>query len=106
MALKSPAQNSMLPELMIIGFSGHRKLADPKVAAGAIRKVFDRLTQDYSRRAVHCGEMASVLEDAARRLKMVRTWNSLGRIAMETEEALRQEVVEWHSFRQFAGKPH
>ena len=38
----------MLPELMIIGFSGHRKLADPKVAAGAIRKVFDRLAANHS----------------------------------------------------------
>ncbi|HXR05654.1 MAG TPA: hypothetical protein VN836_13195 [Verrucomicrobiae bacterium] len=64
------------------------------------------ITQDYSRRAVRYGEMASMLEDAARRLKMVRTWNSLARIATETEEALLQEVVEWHSFRQFAGEPH
>jgi len=64
------------------------------------------ITQDYSRRAVRYGEMAAMLEDAARRLKMVRTWNSLARIATETEEKLLQEVVEWHSFRQFAGEPH
>ena len=64
------------------------------------------ITQDYSRRAVRYGEMASMLEGAARRLKMARTWNSLARIATETEEELLQEVVEWHSFRQFAGEPH
>ena len=64
------------------------------------------ITQDYSRRAVRYGEMAAMLEDAARRLKMVRTWNGLARIATETEEKLLQEVVEWHSFRQFAGEPH
>jgi hypothetical protein len=64
------------------------------------------ITQDYSRRAVRYGEMASMLEDAAKRLKTVRTWNSLARIATETEEELLQEVVEWHSFRQFAGEPH
>jgi len=64
------------------------------------------VTQDYSRRAVRYGEMVSMLEDAAKRLKLVKTWNSLARIATETEEALLQEVVEWHSFRQFAGEPH
>ena len=64
------------------------------------------ITQDYSRRAARYGEMASMLEAAARRLKMVRTWNSLARITTETEEALLQEVVEWYSFRQFAGEPH
>jgi hypothetical protein len=63
------------------------------------------ITQDYSRRAVRYGEMASMLEDAAKRLKMVRTWNSLARIATETEEELLQEIVEWHSFRQFTGEP-
>lgn len=64
------------------------------------------ITQDYSRRAVRYDEMASRLEAAARRLKMARTWSNLARIATETEEVLLQEVVEWHSFRQFAGEPH
>ena len=64
------------------------------------------ITQDYSRRAVRYDEMAAMLEAAGRRLKMARTWNSLARIATETEGALLQEVVEWHSFRQFAGEPH
>ncbi|MGD0745220.1 MAG: hypothetical protein ABSA45_08700 [Verrucomicrobiota bacterium] len=64
------------------------------------------VTQDYSRRAVRYAEMASMLAGAAKRLKLVRTWNSLARVAAETEEELLQEIVEWHSFRQFAGEPH
>jgi hypothetical protein len=64
------------------------------------------VTQDYSRRAVRYAEMASILKDAKKRLEEVKTWNSLARIATETEEELLQEVVEWHSFRQFAGEPN
>lgn len=64
------------------------------------------ITQDYSRRAVRYAEMVSTLQDAKKRLEEVRTWNSLSRIALETEEELLQEVVEWHSFRQFAGEPN
>ncbi|HYA78876.1 MAG TPA: SLATT domain-containing protein, partial [Candidatus Nitrosopolaris sp.] len=64
------------------------------------------ITQDHSRRAVRYNEMAAMLEDAGRRLKQVQTWNSLARIAQETETALLQEIVEWHSFRQFTGEPH
>jgi hypothetical protein len=37
----------MLPEWTVVGFSGHRKLADPKVAADAIRKTFDRLAAGH-----------------------------------------------------------
>jgi hypothetical protein len=64
------------------------------------------VTQDYSRRAVRYAEMAGILKDAKKRLEEVKTWNSLTRIAAETEEELLQEVVEWHSFRQFAGEPN
>ena len=64
------------------------------------------ITQDYSRRAGRYGEMAAMLENAAKRLKMVQTWNGLARIAAETEEELMQEIIEWRSFRQFAGSPH
>jgi hypothetical protein len=63
------------------------------------------ITQDYSRRSVRYHEMVSMLNETARRLKLVRTWNSLARIITETEEALLQEIVEWHSFRQFVGEP-
>ncbi len=64
------------------------------------------ITQDYSRRSVRYQEMVSLLEDTARHLKLVRTWSGLARITIETEEALLQEIVEWHAFRQFAGEPN
>ena len=64
------------------------------------------VTQDYSRRTVRYGDMATMMEKAAKQLKMVRTWNGLARVATETEEELLQEVIEWHSFRHFAGEPH
>ncbi|HEY1662520.1 MAG TPA: hypothetical protein VGI03_08890 [Verrucomicrobiae bacterium] len=64
------------------------------------------VTQDYSRRAVRYAEMVSMLQDAKKRLEAVKTWNGLARIATETEAQLLQEVVEWHSFRKFAGEPN
>jgi len=64
------------------------------------------LTQEYARRAARYGEMVAVLEAAAKRLSIVQTWNGLTRIAIETEEQLIQEVIEWHSFTRFAGSPH
>lgn len=64
------------------------------------------LTQEYSRRTIRYGEMVSTLEHAAQQLKAVRTWNSLIRIATETEAELLQEAVEWHSFRRFASEPN
>ena len=70
-ALTDPSKNTMPPKCTVVGFSGHRKLADPKVATEAIRKIFDRL-------AAHCGPLATVssaasgadtlfVEEAARR---------------------------------------
>jgi hypothetical protein len=64
------------------------------------------ITQDYSRRAMRYDEMVLMLEEVAKRLALVKTWNSLMRVATETEEQLLQEVVEWHTFRQFAGELH
>jgi len=64
------------------------------------------VTQDYSRRAVRYNEMVEALENAEKRLKHARTWSSLARVAAETEEQLLQEVIEWHSFRRFAGEPN
>jgi hypothetical protein len=63
------------------------------------------VTEDYSRRAVRYAEMSAKLENAGNRLRHAKTWNSLARIATETEEELVQEVIEWHSFRRFAGEP-
>jgi len=64
------------------------------------------VTQDYSRRAARYAEMTAMLKEAKMRLEEVKTWNGLARIAAETEEKLIQEIVEWHSFRQFAGEPN
>jgi len=64
------------------------------------------ITLDYSRRAFRYSEMTTLLKDSARRLRIVRTWSSLAHITAETESALLQEFVEWHSFRRFAGEPH
>lgn len=64
------------------------------------------LTQEHSRRASRYTEMVRMLEEAARQLKAVRTWNGLTRIATDTEEQLLNEAVEWHSFRRFASEPH
>jgi hypothetical protein len=64
------------------------------------------VTQDYSRRTERYGEMVEVLEDVERRLKMVRTWTSLARIAAEAETELLQEIAEWQSFQRVAGEPH
>jgi hypothetical protein len=74
----------------------------PLVATGIFTVL---ITHDYSRRAVRYREMALMLEEAEARLQMAPTWNSLARIALETEEKLLQEIVEWHSFRQFVGEP-
>ena len=63
------------------------------------------VTQDHSRRAVRYDELATQLEAVRIQLGEVRTWSALTRIATETEEKLLQEVVEWHSFRRFAGEP-
>jgi hypothetical protein len=63
------------------------------------------VTQDYSRRAIRYAEMVLLLDESKIRLDGVKTWSGLARIALETEEQLLQEVVEWHSFRQFAGDP-
>ena len=38
----------MLPEWTVVGFSGHRKLADPKVAAAAIHKALEQLAASHS----------------------------------------------------------
>ena len=38
----------MLPEWTVVGFSGHRKLADPKAAADGIHNVLERLAANYS----------------------------------------------------------
>jgi hypothetical protein len=38
----------MIPEWTVVGFSGHRNLPDPKIAADGIRDVLDQLAANYS----------------------------------------------------------
>jgi hypothetical protein len=64
------------------------------------------VTREYSRRAERYREMVELLDEAARRLALVRTWNGLARIAAQVEEELVQEIVEWHSYTRFAGEAH
>jgi hypothetical protein len=64
------------------------------------------LTHEHARRAARYREMVVVLERAREQLRAVRTWSSLTRIALETEDALLTEAVEWHAFRRFASEPH
>jgi hypothetical protein len=75
----------------------------PLVSAALLALV---LTQEHSRRATRYAEMIATLEVAAQELRAVRTWNGLARIAVDTEEALLNEAVEWQSFRRFATEPH
>jgi len=64
------------------------------------------LTLEYSRRAARYQEMAVFLEQKAKRLRKVRTWNGLIGIATDVEEQLVQEVVEWHSYSRFVTTSH
>ncbi|HZZ26369.1 MAG TPA: hypothetical protein VFE46_00075 [Pirellulales bacterium] len=59
--------------------------------------------QDMPRRAERNRIMTAKLEDAAKRLNNTKTWPSLSRVVIGTEELLLQEVFEWHSVRRFAG---
>jgi len=62
------------------------------------------VSQEHSRRRVLYDEMLKKLESAAKKLEFVRTWPSLFRIVMETENQLLGEVIEWHSYVRFAGE--
>ena len=64
------------------------------------------LTLEYSRRAARYQEMTAFLENKIKRLRRVRTWNGLIRIATEAEEQLVQEVVEWHAYSRFVATSH
>ena len=42
-----------------------------------------------------------MLEDSRKRVMYFQTWNSLERIVLKTERALRKEMLEWHSITSF-----
>jgi len=64
------------------------------------------LTHEHARRAARYREMVELLQRAAHRIAAVHTWNGLTRVALETEDALLAEAVEWHAYRRFASEPH
>ncbi|HEX3740222.1 MAG TPA: hypothetical protein VHV29_10900 [Terriglobales bacterium] len=86
-----------------VRLTGLLSITLPLVSAALLSLI---LTQEYSRRASRNREMVLMLGEAAERLNAVRTWNGLAHIAIETEEGLLNEAVEWHSFSQFVSQPH
>ena len=70
----------------------------PVVAASFISLIS---INDLQRRVARYREMHLMLEDSRKRLTFCETWNSLERIVLKTERALRQEMLEWHSITSF-----
>jgi hypothetical protein len=75
----------------------------PLVAAGLGSLI---LSQGYARRAERYAESAAVLRDLEPKLNAVRTWDGLARVADQVEDALLQELLEWHVFTRFTGHAH
>ncbi len=73
-------------------------LALPVIAAAFISLIS---INDLHRRVARYREMQLMLEDSRRRLGFCKTWNSLERLVLKTERALRQEMLEWHSITSF-----
>lgn len=70
----------------------------PVIAAAFISLIS---INDLQRRVARYREMQAKLEEARKRLVFCQTWNSLERIVLRTERALRQEMLEWHSITSF-----
>jgi len=64
------------------------------------------VAHDLARRATRHGEVTARLRRAERRLWLTRTWPSLWREAMDTEDLLMQEVAEWRALARYAGESH
>jgi hypothetical protein len=71
----------------------------PIVAAAFISLIS---INDLQRRVARYREMQIILEESRKRVSFSQTWNSLERVALKTERALLQEVIEWHSITSFA----
>ncbi len=71
----------------------------PVIAASFISLIS---INDLQRRVARYREMQLMLEDSRKHALFCQTWNSLERIVMKTERALRQEMLEWHSITSFA----
>jgi hypothetical protein len=73
-------------------------IALPVVAASFISLIS---INDLQRRVARYREMHLMLDDSRKRVTFCQTWNSLERIVLRTERALRQEMLEWHSITSF-----
>jgi len=71
----------------------------PVVAAAFISLIS---INDLHRRVARYREMQAVLQAARKQVAYSRTWSSLERVVQRTEQALLQEVIEWHSITSFA----
>jgi len=61
---------------------------------------------DLGRRVSRYDEMVRTLATLEVRMSHVHSWSSLERVATETETALIQEALEWHSVSRFASGGH
>ena len=64
------------------------------------------VAHDLSRRVSRYHEMTHLLRHLERRLAHTRSWGGLERLVTMTEEALIQEVMEWHSVSRFSAESH
>jgi hypothetical protein len=71
----------------------------PVVAAAFISLIS---INDLQRRVARYREMKFMLIDSRNQVKFAETWNSLERVVLQTERALLQEVLEWHSITSFS----
>lgn len=70
----------------------------PVIAAAFISMIS---VNDLQRRVARYREMRLMLEESRKRIVFCQTWNSLERVVLKTERALRQEMLEWHSITSF-----
>ena len=87
-----------VPEWMTTTVFYFLPISLPVVAASFISLIS---INDLQRRVARYREMQLMLEDSRKRALFCQTWNSLERIVMKTERALRQEMLEWHSITSF-----
>jgi hypothetical protein len=71
----------------------------PVVAAAFISLIS---INDLHRRVARYREMQAILQAARKQVAYSHTWSSLERVVQRTEQALLQEVMEWHAITSFA----
>ncbi|MBA4136585.1 MAG: hypothetical protein C0518_04635 [Opitutus sp.] len=71
----------------------------PVLAAGSISFIS---INDLQRRVARYREMQAVLERCRRQVALTHSWNSVAKAVSETEHALLNEVVEWHSIARYS----